>query len=177
MHACNRKNLKVQTRLISEGTIMDTVYIKWVEGVMPFNKIKDFIRKELDKKGFYALLGGTRAQNSTGWINLKLLYVGQAFDQTLRERIPQEHPAYECVFKYQKEHSGIAIVVMIGTIEKSPVAKLTQQLFNDIECCLIFCNQPLCNTTCKESYSGRDLQVINTEDYKPLKEKCACSET
>ena len=33
------------------------------------------------------------------------------------------------------------------------------------------------NTTRKESYSGRYLLVINTGDYKPLKEKCTCSET
>ena len=158
---------------------MDTVYINWVQGVVPFHQIKDFRHKtyDLDRNGFYAILGGTYDSRSRGWKNLKLLYIGQAFDQTLRERIPQEHPAYQCVFEYRKRHSGVDILVKIGFIEKSTVERSTQQLFDDIECCLIFCNQPLCNTTCKESYSGRDLQVINVGHYRRLKEKCTCSKT
>lgn len=158
---------------------MDTIYINWVQGVVPLHQIKDFRHKtyDLDKNGFYAILGGTYDSRSKGWKNLKLLYIGQAFDQTLRERIPQEHPAYQCVFEYRKRHSGVDILVKIGFIEKSTVERSTQQLFDDIECCLIFCNQPLCNTTCKESYSGRDLQVINSGYYRRLKEKCTCSKT
>ena len=110
------------------------------------------------------MIGGIYNPNSEKWGNLELLYIGQAFDQTLRKRIPQDHPAYECVLQYQKEHSNVDIIVLIGLIENSTVERLTQQLFDDVECCLIFCNQPLCNITCKESCSGR------------AREKCVCSE-
>jgi len=156
------------------GIVTDTVYIDWIQGVVPFHQVKDLKHKtyDLDRKGLYAILAGTRSQKA--WVDLRLLYIGQAFDQILRERIPQKHPAYECVFKYQKRHSGVHILVMIGFIEKSTVERATQQLYDDIECCLILCNQPWCNTTCKESYSGRDLQVINVGHYKPLKERCSC---
>ena len=156
---------------------MDTVHINWVQGVVPFHQIKDFRHKtyDLDKNGFYAILGAKYNSNTKKWENPMLLYIGQAFDQTLRERIPQEHPAYKCVFEYRKRHSDIDILVMIGFIEKSSVERSTQQLFDDIECCLIFCNQPLCNALCKESYLGRDLQVFNMGYYKPLKETCTCS--
>lgn len=156
---------------------MDTVHIDWDEIVIRFNNVGDSKRPKLDEKGFYAVLGAVYNPKTDKWGNIKLLYIGQAFDQTLRERIPQEHPAYACVFDYQRRHSGVCIVVMLGTVEKSTVAKLTQQLLNDIECCLIFCNQPLCNTSCEESYSGRDLKVINTGHSYPLKKECSCSET
>lgn len=81
---------------------MATVHINWGKGVIRFNQIKDFRLGRLDEKGFYAILGAIYNSNTKNWGNLKLLYIGQAFDQPLRERISQEHPAYECVFKYQK---------------------------------------------------------------------------
>jgi len=154
---------------------MDTVSIKWDNGVTQLDRIKDSQNPDMDKSGFYAILGATFDESSKTWKGLKLLYVGQAFEQTLRERIPQEHDAYKCVYDYKKNHSGTDLVVMIGLIEKSSIEKQTRQIFNDIECCLIFCNKPACNTTCQESYSGRDLEVTNTGDYKPLIEKCSCS--
>jgi len=154
---------------------MDTVNIKWDDTVTQFDRIKDSKKTKLDKSGFYAILGATFNESSKKYESLKLLYIGQAFDQTLRERIPQEHDAYKCVYDYKKNHSGTDIVVMIGLIEESSLEKQTQQIFSDIECCLIFCNKPTCNTTCQESYSGRNLQVTNTGDYTPLKEKCSCS--
>jgi hypothetical protein len=154
---------------------MDTVSIKWDDGITQFDQIKDSKRTNLDKSGFYAISGATFDKSSNKWNGLKLLYIGQAFDQTLRVRIPQEHDAYKCVFDYKKNHSGTDLVVMIGIIEKSSVQKQTQQLFNDIECCLIFWNKPSCNTACQESYSGRDLEVTNTGDYTPLKDKRSCS--
>lgn len=156
---------------------MDTVHINWYEVVTRINWIKDSKRTELDKKGFYAILGATHNAKSNKWENIKLLYIGQAFDQTLRERIPQEHEAYKCVFKYQKDHSGVGIVVMVGIIKNPSVQKLTQQLFDDTECCLVFHNKPLCNTTCKESYSGRDIKVINIGHPYPLEKESTCSKT
>jgi hypothetical protein len=153
----------------------DTVNINWVKGVVPFHQIPEFNHKDydLDKNGFYAILAGKR--KTTGWVELELLYIGQAFDQTLRERIPQEHDAYKCVFDYQQD-SDKDILVKIGYIKESTVQKTTQ-LFDDVECCLIYCNQPLCNTLCKEKYTGRDLHIINTGSYRPLKEECYCSKS
>lgn len=158
-------------------TFLDTIHINWDETVIQFHNIKDSKNPKLDEKGFYAILGATYDSETEKWGNIELLYIGQAFEQTLRERIPQEHPAYECVFDYQKKHSGVGIVVMLGTIEKSTVEKSTQQLFNDIECCLVFSNKPLCNTSCKESYSGRELKIINTEHPYPLEKEHSCTET
>jgi len=152
---------------------MDQVQIKWFNNI-PFKTISQSENKHLDKKGFYALLGARYDKDSKNW-KVILLYIGQAFDQTLRNRIPQDHPGYECVYDYIKKNPGKEIRVMIGIIEKTNLEKITQTLFDAIECCLIFCNQPKCNTQCKESYTGRDLQVTNTGAYIPLKPKCTCT--
>jgi len=157
---------------------VDTIRISWPKGAVLFDEIKNFKHDDwnLDKNGFYALLSGSWDNPEKSWKNLKLLYIGQAFDQTLRERIIQDHPAYKCVRDYQKEHS-VDIIVKIGFIKESTAERLTQQLYDDVECCLIFCNQPLCNTTCKDSYAGRDLQVLNEGDPAGIKDSCVCSKT
>lgn len=154
---------------------MDTVQINWTEGVIRFNMISQSGNKYLDKNGFYCLLGARFDSESETWKDYKLLYIGQAFDQTLRERIPQDHTGYKCVFEYPNKNPGTGIVVMVGTVEKTNIQKITQDLFNDAECCLIFRNQSTCNEKCKENYSGRELQVINTGDFSPLKQECTCS--
>jgi hypothetical protein len=152
---------------------MDTIQIKWINK-MRFDNISEDENKSLDMNGFYALLGARYNENEKIW-KVTLLYVGQAFDQTFRERIPQDHPAYRCVFDWIKKNLGNEIRVMVGVIEKTSVEKRTQALFDDVECCLILRNQPVCNEQCKESYKGRDLQVINTGDFIPLKDKSSCS--
>jgi hypothetical protein len=65
---------------------------------------------------------------------------------------------------------------MWGIIEKCTLDKITKQLFDDIECCLINSNQPICNTMCKDSYKGREIKIINDGDYSPLKKESICSE-
>jgi hypothetical protein len=159
---------------VNGGIIMEVVLIEWAQSVVPFHQIKDFKSEtcNLDRKGFYVILSGTKT--AKGWVKPRLLYVGQAFDQTLRERIPQERMEYQCVYSHQKAHAGAPIWVMIGFIKETSVGRVNQQLFDDIECCLIFSNQPMCNTACKDSYSGRDLEVINVGHYAPLEERCTC---
>ncbi len=153
---------------------MDTVQINWAQGVIRFSQISESKEENLDKTGFYAILGARFHAESRSWKELKLLYIGQAFDQTLRQRIPQEHPGYDCVLEYPKKNPGTEIVVMLGVIEKSNFDRLTQQLFDDVECCMIYSNQPLCNVKCKETYTGRGAMIISTGDFTPLKENCAC---
>ncbi|GHU74697.1 hypothetical protein FACS189450_15310 [Spirochaetia bacterium] len=47
----------------------------------------------------------------------------------------------------------------------------TQGLFDDIEACLIYDNQPVANTINKDSYTGRSIIVTNTGGFYPLNEK------
>jgi len=154
---------------------MESVEIKWDEGVTRFDDISSSSRQNLDQKGFYAILGARFDKETSKWKELKLLYIGQAFDQTLRQRIPQKHPGYECILEYRQNRAGSDIVVMIGVIGKTNAERITQELFDDIECCLICCNKPLCNMQCKESYGGRAIQIVNTGDFIPLRKECTCT--
>jgi hypothetical protein len=155
---------------------LTTVTIDWREKVSTFESISNAASKlpHLDEKGFYAILGATFAEsgNKPGWINYKLLYIGQAFDQTLRKRIPQGHDAYKCVNE-QLEKSGKTAIVMVGFVTRCS-ATVTSDLFDDIECCLIHTNQPFCNTECRDEYNGRPIRITNTGGYQPLRETSSC---
>ena len=128
----------------------------------------------MDDNGFYAILGANYDKTKNQWIDFDLLYMGQVFDQTLRQRISQPHDAYTCVNANTKKTQKTAII-MVGVIKETSVERITQEFVNDVECCLIYSNQPLCNDKCKEEYTGRSLEITNTEGYYPLKETSSCS--
>jgi hypothetical protein len=151
------------------------VTIEWRENVSTFDVIADPQSKlpHLDEKGFYAILASVRDTSTNKWNKFDLLYIGQAFDQTLRERISQPHDAYTCVNAKVKETEKTAIV-MVGFIKQASVENITQSLLDDIECCLIYSNKPRCNIQCKDEYKGQPLKITNTGGYQPLKANSEC---
>lgn len=130
----------------------------------------------LDKRGFYMLILGTpNPDDKKKYKRKELSYIGQTYKQTLRERIPQEkghEKAFECIIKRGK---GYYLYLAVGGITQKSVANETEDLYNDIENCLIFTNQPVCNTDYKKAYlSKRCLSILNTGSYQPLRESSAC---
>ena len=79
------------------------------------------------------------------WVDIKLLYIGKAFNQTIRKRLPQDHSAFDCIEEFfeDEDNQDMDLVVMIGTLVSSTLQRVTKQLFDDIEACLIFRNLPL----------------------------------
>jgi hypothetical protein len=148
-----------------------TVTINWVNNVVRLSKIKTSRLPSLDQKGFYAILGAKQDEKRK-WEVMTLLYIGQAFDQTLRERIPQEQRAYKCVAAFLGNNLGTKAeaIVIHGLVGRSS-ASLNEDLVDDIECCLVNSNQPLCNQPCKDSYKGRPLAITNVGGFYPLKEQ------
>ncbi|MCD6131685.1 MAG: hypothetical protein J7J61_06250 [Candidatus Hydrothermae bacterium] len=138
------------------------------------NRLNQIDSEEFDKFGFYMLLTGKPTQEGTFKMG-KLLYIGQAYNQKIGERIPQSHPGYECIVE---NHSGEYLYLAVSEISRlDGMEKITQELFDDIECCLIYKNKPLCNTDCVNKYNSklrRVIQITNTYNYSPLKEKCEC---
>jgi len=130
--------------------------------------------EEFDKFGFYMLLTGEPTQKGKFKIG-KLLYIGQAYNQKIGERIPQYHRGYDCIVE---NHSGEYLYLAVSEIlQLDGMGKITQELFDDIECCLIYKNKPLCNTDCVNKYNSelrREIQIINHENYSPIKENCKC---
>jgi hypothetical protein len=153
---------------------MDTAKIDWSETIVKLVDIDQSKNPYLDKKGFYAILTGKFNSLEEKFQNIKLRYIGQAYRQTLRIRVPQDHIAYKKIEKYLKNNPDYEPLVMLGIISEHSKEKLTYQFIDDIEACLIFSNKPDCNTKNIDSYDGRDIKVINTGDYCPLDEISKC---
>jgi len=153
---------------------LDSVTVEWTQTADTFANIDKSKLPHLDEKGLYAILGAVFDKPQNQWTKFNLLYIGQAFDQTLRVRIPQPHDAYACFDENLKKTTKTAIV-MVGIVTQASVKPITQSLFDDVECCLIHSNQPLCNTDCKAEYKGRPLKITNTEGYPPLKPASECA--
>jgi len=155
--------------------VLDAFTVHWTQSVDTLQAIASSTTKlpNLDNNGFYALLGGRWNDTTKKWSDLELLYIGQAFDQTLRTRILQPHDAYTCI-EAQLEKTGKTAIVMVGVVTQASVQRLTQDVIDDLECCLIYSNQPLCNERCKDTYSGREITITNIGGNFPLKASSAC---
>ena len=149
---------------------MTKVTIEWEQGIIKFSDIKTKTSKYLDNKGFYAIITGKFDSNSKHYKEISLRYIGMAFDQTVRERVQQKHDAYIDILKYLSENPGFEALVMVGCITKCSQDRITKQLMEDIEACLIFRNKPKNNIVKKYNYAGRSITINNTGDFRPLKE-------
>ena len=96
---------------------MDTVEITWDNGFIPLVDVGTMKNSKLDSNGFYAILIAKKLENGK-WSNYTLLYIGQAFDQTLRQRIQQPHDAGQCINSWINSNPTFALVVMIGLITR-----------------------------------------------------------
>ncbi len=150
---------------------MDYAIINWVDGVFTWEAASN-LREELT--GYYALLGATKSGDE--WINLRLLYIGIAFKQSVATRLEQDHDSYPCIKSYLEANPKTTLVVMVGYLSDCSLEKVTEKFAKEVECCLIrnTTPQPLCNTQCKKTYNGRPMKVKNTGDYFPFKDICFC---
>jgi hypothetical protein len=136
------------------------ITLDWSSNFIPFENVRNNKNNLLVNNGFYAIY--TAKPMGKGLItSVKLQYIGQAYDQTLRERIPQPHVAYEKIENYIAKHQGFHVYIKTGIITDCNVARKTQDLFDDIENCLIYENQPAANTEGKDAYIGRALILNN----------------
>jgi len=92
-----------------------------------------------------------------------LLYIGIAYHQDVDSEIKQTIRAFNL-------DSG-KLLIWLGFIEDTDFRRITEEIVRDTECLLIYTNQPPLNTSCKESYAGRDnLMVLS--DGCPYLIKC-----
>lgn len=61
-------------------------------------------------------------------------------------------------------------MVRPGIITSISQERISAELVDDIEACLIFTNQPEQNTVSKKDYTGRDIIITNEGGYYPLEE-------
>ena len=140
---------------------MSSVKITWSEQTTKKSYVPESTIQYLNDEGFYAIYIGVDS-DKPGHVTLKkLLYIGQAYDQTIRKRIQQPHDADECIDKEKKKVPGADLYVKAGIITEKDQETTTPELINDIECCMINKNQPECNQQCRESYEGREIRITH----------------
>ncbi len=150
---------------------MENIKINWGK-LIRFDEVETINLSFLDEKhAIYEIITGKENNGHVSNDSEKLHYIGLAYKQTLRERIPQEdsHPAYKEIDNYIKNHPGYSKFVRIGNVISKYQDKDSENLFKDIEACLIYDNQPPANTINKESYNGRDIRINNEGNVSLLK--------
>jgi len=157
---------------------LDSVDITWDPGLTRWNDVGTSKRPLLDKNGFYGIVVGRFDAKENMWKDCGVQFIGMAFDQTLRQRLLKPHDADPSIDAEVNANPGYERAVMVGALTRSSLGKVTWDLVNAVECCLIFSNQPPCNTKCKDAYSGKgEVQVTNLGDFAPLKNESRCSPT
>lgn len=155
------------------------VAVRWAKLVVPFFDFAEAEHSHLDRGGLYALLAGKPDHNALypdgeAWQwdvpAGGLRYIGLSVDQTLRIRVPQDHSAYKRtarVVRMNPERPDA--IVMFGRI--SSPRRASNDLYEDVECALIFDNQPADNTSCRSRYLRRAIRITNLGESWPLKPK------
>jgi len=148
---------------------MSYIIIDW-SPVIPYSKIKSYEHDYLESEGFYIIFTSKYDKNLGKYVDKKLQYIGQAYDQYIWERIVQEHEAADDIIsKFLSRNPEYKLFVQVGVIIENSYKK-TRQLFNDIEAFLIFDNQPKANTLLRENnHCHRNIIIINDGSNELLK--------
>lgn len=107
------------------------------------------------------------------------LYIGQVYkrenNETVRNRLLEHLNDDITTCTRTKCNSPFWVGIKIAKILLEKNENLSAQLIDQIECCLIRNNQPLCNTVCKDNYNGDSIQIVNLGDFDPLLHTSSCT--
>jgi hypothetical protein len=88
---------------------LDTVEISWESGFVRLADVGTWKSAKLDQRGFYAILISVFDKPNDQWKNFRLLYIGKAYDQTIRQRLGQTRIADPCIASWIKANPGTLI--------------------------------------------------------------------
>jgi len=151
---------------------VDRSYITWDPDVIRFKDVARSRHPLLRGKGFYAILSATLDDEHDVWHDLELMFIGKAFDQSLRARIPQPRAAYDRMQAAMTDQPGRELIVMLGEQTESTLKRVTRGFTEDVERCLVVRHRPPINRPPSGAYRGRKISVVNRGDFAPLKPKC-----
>ena len=153
---------------------MENVWLEW-RGPFLFRDLKGYTSAGLDSDaGVYTLLDSEKLEH--GWGNYELLYVGMVYGRTFRERVP-EHAVGDGDEAWRWIQSNLEgeLTVKVATITPQHGRNITESLVRDIENLLLFRLDPPANLQGVETYTGRELTIINEGRFDPLPERVTFS--
>ena len=152
---------------------MVRVKITWSEKITPLTYIPKSKIRYMDEKGFYAIYLGVPSEKPLQTTLKKLLYIGQAYDQTIRKRSQQPHDdADKCMKSENEKEPGSNLYIKSGIITENDQDGISQELFNDVECCMIYTNKPACNQKCMKEYVGGEIIISHVNARKITDSSC-----
>ena len=98
---------------------MARVKITWSEKTTALTYIPDSKISYLDESGFYAIYVRVPSEKPKYSTLKKLLYIGQAYEQIIRDRLQQPHDADECMEAEKEREPNSDLYVKTGIITES----------------------------------------------------------
>ena len=86
-----------------------------------------------------------------------LLYIGKAYGEVYWRPVGERLAEHERDWLYDLR----GIRVYVGKIELGRSKIPSYERTRDVECLLIYAHQPIENVSCKSSYNGRELEIVN----------------
>lgn len=110
-----------------------------------------------EESGIYAVFRGVQDRRTFKWLSFTLLYIGQASD--LRERLTGHEgwSAWE-----RRAGLGSSTVVSYAPLPKTNLDR--------VEAALIFCNQPMLNSTLKDNFNYHETTVRTSGNRGTIRE-------
>lgn len=152
-----------------------SVEVEWPGIFVPFPYALKDRKINLGNQGFYTIIGAwldERGQPSEEGV---LLYIGHSYDEPLRERIVRDFER-RCINQFSGFDQEMSIIANIGYLGIHTPNEVSDQIYQDIECCLVHNNQPMCNPLCRKGYpvSQRTVTISNRGFYWMLKSNSYC---
>ena len=154
----------------------NAVRVNWKSSVYTKNQIEN---EDLEGYHLYSMI--TMKKVKSGGITLEIrdtdvLYIGMTHKQDVGTRIVQPHKEAQTKidnFMNQASNKNKPIRYIIGKIISFD-EDITEDFIRDVECCLIFRNQPVGNDKCKESYPRGSIIIQNEGYFTPLRNTSQC---
>jgi len=142
------------------------VKVKWSE---PFDLSRAYIYGYDNDQLYMVLRSDPCVKNA----NFELVYIGQAYRQSIARRLKTHHKIETIVEETPKKKM---VFVKFGTVILPEGRRISHELVTDIENALIYWHEPKYNDTSYASYNGRPIHIINQGKYEPLEKEIVLPE-
>lgn len=149
---------------------MQSVDLEW-HG--PFS-IDEFGEYEISAEimGIYAFVDTDYDEQDHRWIYHRgtLMYTGKAYKQRFIDRLNQHlrEEGYDDPWPRIERNHKYEVRIKVARVILNADERISGRLLGDMESLLIAVSQPRANISGTRTYGGRDFEIRNTRQYKPL---------